>query len=81
MMLLGDISFSLYLIHPIAIGVIAVLWHKAIGGNGSIFESMMFASVRIAGSIAAAIILFFSVEKPILSLRKKTATPLVAAYA
>jgi len=81
MMLLGDISFSLYLIHSIEIGVIAVLWHKAVGGGGSIFESMMFAIVGIAGSIAAAIILFYYVEKPILSLRKKTATPRVAAYA
>ena len=64
---LGDASYSLYLIHPLAIAAAAVLWARAGLPAGAHPAAMLFVLVAAAASIVAALLCHRYVEAPLLA--------------
>ncbi len=74
-LLLGDASYSLYLIHPFMLRPLAKLWEKLFGAQ----HLWAFAILGPVVAIAAGLALYWLVEKPLTRyFGKKRITPLAA---
>lgn len=65
MVLAGDASYALYLSHPFTINVVKLAMQKA-----GFAQPYLFFGVATAASIAASIVIFLVVEKPIIAFFK-----------
>jgi exopolysaccharide production protein ExoZ len=79
LLLLGDASYSLYLTHPIAISLAAVIWEKLKLPSGNHHAAIYFVPVALAVSLTVAVLTYKWVETPILNrliyARKGTSQP------
>lgn len=69
---LGDISYSLYIIHPLVLIYLLGTFKKL---NIQFYDDLIKLIVNIAVAIAAAYVLFKIVEKPSISFSKKISYP------
>lgn len=67
LLLLGDASYSLYLIHPIAISAVAVVWEKFGLPSGSHRLAIVLIPVAVAFSLFVAICTYRWIEAPLLA--------------
>lgn len=76
---LGDASYSIYLLHTLVIGFVAVCWKK-LGLTGTPSGIALFASVAVLLSAGAGVLSWFFIEKPILRLlSRRGGTPAASA--
>jgi exopolysaccharide production protein ExoZ len=64
---LGDASYSIYLLHTLVIGFVAVCW-KRLGLPATPSGIALFASTAVMLSAGAGVLSWFFIEKPILRL-------------
>jgi exopolysaccharide production protein ExoZ len=62
-LLIGDASYSLYLLHPFLLRALYLLWLK--GSVGTVLPLWMFVPAGIAIASAAAVAIFWYFERPI----------------
>lgn len=62
-MLIGDASYSLYLLHPFLLRALYLLWLK--GSVGAVLPLWAFVAAGIAIATAAAVVTFWSFERPV----------------
>lgn len=60
-LLIGDASYSLYLIHPFVLRVFTKLWTKAVGTHLPVW---CFTLLCVAGALAAGLLLYGIFERP-----------------
>jgi exopolysaccharide production protein ExoZ len=79
LMLLGDASYSLYLLHPFIFGMTRVVWnHLHLRGP---VGAASFAVVSLAAAAAAAVLSYRLIERPALTLLTRRRLPVVPAPA
>lgn len=61
--LLGDASYALYLSHTFVTNIVVIAWDKI-----GLQSPMLFVLVGFAGSIAASVMVFMLIERPVLRL-------------
>lgn len=64
--LLGDASYSLYLVHPVVIGLVLAVAHQALADVPFLVSLVVIA----AGSVVAGIGVHFALERPLLRLTR-----------
>ena len=75
-LLLGDASYSLYLVHPLVLRPFAKVWTQVFGSHLPIW---VFTAVAPFAAIVSGLLLYWLVEKPLTNLfAKKKLTPLVS---
>ena len=67
-LLLGDASYSIYLVHLFAFGLIRALWNHLHVGN-----ALVFAILAVGSAIALALITYRLIERPSLTLLARAA--------
>ena len=81
--LLGDASYSIYLVHGLALSAIGVAWAK-IGLGISPVAIAGFTAVSIVGAALVGIVVYFAAEKPLQNLSRvallRTREPAVKTY-
>jgi exopolysaccharide production protein ExoZ len=60
--LLGDASYSLYLVHPFVLRPARAIWVRAIGGHMPVW---LFVPVAVAACVVVAVIVYRRVERPL----------------
>ena len=60
--LLGDASYSLYLVHPFVLRPARAIWAKAIGGHMPLW---LFVPAAVAACVVVAVIVYRRVESPL----------------
>ncbi len=61
-LLIGDASYSLYLIHPFALRLLGKLWVKLAGDHLPVWP---FTMIGLALALTAGVLLYFLVERPL----------------
>ena len=61
-MLIGDASYSLYLIHPFIIRPMQKIWVKLVGDA---VPEWLFLPLAMAAALAAGLIMYWLVERPL----------------
>ena len=65
LLLIGDASYSIYLSHGIGLAVLLKLWtYAGLGGDG--WQGIAFVALILVSSAVGGIVLYFTVEKPML---------------
>lgn len=67
LLLLGDASYSLYLTHPIAISLAAVIWEKLRLPSGNHLMAACFIPIALVVALAVGVITYKWIETPILN--------------
>ena len=62
---LGNMSYSYYLIHPLAIGIVKQSARRLVGPGEHAFVFVLLAPVALAMTWAVASLLFIAIEKPL----------------
>jgi len=66
LLLFGDASYSLYLTHPIAISIAAVIWEKLHLPVGAGVATIAFIPFALAAALIFAVLVYHHVEQPLL---------------
>jgi exopolysaccharide production protein ExoZ len=76
-MLLGDASYSLYLIHPFVLRALTKLWAKFVGHA---LPEWTFVPVCMVAAIVAGLVLYYLVERPCARFFSRKPRPVVSAF-
>ena len=77
-MLLGDASYSIYLLHPFALRPLSKVWTIVVGSH---LPPMMFSLVGLPVALALSLGFYAFAERPIVDFfhrRRKTHSPMAA---
>ncbi|TAG35492.1 MAG: acyltransferase [Polaromonas sp.] len=62
---LGDATYAIYLSHIFTLGVFRVIWARLVGTAGSSLNALAFAATAMAVCLAAGVLLYICLEKPL----------------
>lgn len=65
MLMLGNASYALYLVHPLSVALAGIVWRRAQGPIGTTASGLLFILVAFAASLVAGVVAHFTIERPL----------------